>query len=166
MVCPLFSLFIYFNTIDTNITKIESLNGVNDANIKAKSKSHSGMHRDSKQHLGLSYSEKDGLLNAFNPDLEKETIKSRWIEGTFICFSACVIALEVKNLNLMLTLAGATYGCYIMFILPSLLYIKSIRKTKRIRDIDAFEAALVYFAYTMLLVGAVICVAGITTAFM
>ena len=97
-------------------------------------------------------------------DFEIETIKSRWIEGTFICISACIVALEIKNLNLMLTLSGATYGCYIMFILPSLLYIKSINNTKLNRNITKYEIILNYSAYLMLFIGAIIAIAGITTA--
>ena len=135
-------------------------NGNNKTRVSKESKT--------KQSVIITKSEKDRLLGTFDTidtDFEIETTKSRWIEGTFICLSACIVALEVKNLNLMLTLAGATYGCYIMFILPSMLYIKSINETKRQRILNKYEKMLVYCAYAMLVLGAVIAVAGVTTAF-
>ena len=83
-----------------------------------------------------------------------------FIEGLFISILTSFIALKVTDLNLVLSIVGATYACYISFLLPSGLYIKHYYKCN---DVTLYDKILYYIAIFSCIFGIIICVAGLAT---
>ena len=94
---------------------------------------------------------------------EGETCLSRWLEGSFILLSAALVALLISNLNLCLSLCGATYGVYISYFLPSGVYIAAVNRFDA-RQLERYDVVLKYIAVFSIAYGSVVCVAGITTS--
>ena len=62
-----------------------------------------------------------------------ETWKTIMVESGTIIVTASIVALYLTNLNWCLSLVGATYGCYISYFVPSIVYwrcISNISKNK------------------------------------
>eukprot|EP01084_Bolivina_argentea_P308663 533792_1 len=95
---------------------------------------------------------------------EMGSFLSRLIEGSVICISAALVAMLISDLNLCLSLAGATYGCYISYFLPSGVYIIAVNKFDA-RQLTNYDVILKYIAIISILYGVVVCIAGILTAF-
>ena len=83
-----------------------------------------------------------------------------FIEGLFISILTSFIALKVTDLNLVLSIVGATYACYISYFLPSGLYIKHYYKCN---DITLYDKILYYIAIFSCIFGIIVCVAGLST---
>ena len=96
-------------------------------------------------------------------DFEPETLLSRIIEATLICVSAAIIAITVENLNLMISIVGATYGSFLLFFLPAIVYYNGI-KTHRL-PLSNLQIILKYVCFIYFIAGIVIGVAGIVAAF-
>eukprot|EP01083_Nonionella_stella_P205074 747144_1 len=86
----------------------------------------------------------------------------RLIESGVIMASAAVVALYVTNLNWCLSLVGATYGCYIAYFLPSVVYWKAVSKENKL---STKQKILKCLSVICVLYGIMVCVLGITMAF-
>ena len=102
-------------------------------------------------------------------DNESETRTSRWMEGSVILITAALVALLVSDLSLCLTICGATYGCFISYFLPSGVYIKAMNSWQaqpHSPPLTLCDFILKYIAWFSIMIGLIVCVAGIVTAFL
>merc|ERR1719229_161524 len=96
-----------------------------------------------------------------NCDYE-ETSTSIAIEGTLLIVSAASVALFLRNLNWSLSVVGSTYGCYIVYFIPSVVYYMAIRKNRNLSIKDKF---FIFMAFLIFIYGITVCAMGLTEAF-
>eukprot|EP00483_Globobulimina_turgida_P006900 UN06913 len=89
---------------------------------------------------------------------------SRLIESALIICTAAVVALYLTNLNWCLSLVGATYGCYIAYFVPSIVFWKCI-SDKNNKELSHKLLILKCMAIISILYGIIVCVLGVTMAF-
>jgi len=111
--------------------------------------------------LIVSSHDNDQVMNEKN-DLYKETILSRFLESAFIIVSAAIVALYLTNLNWCLSLVGATYGCYIAYLMPSIVYWQTV---KNIKQLSMKRRVLKYLSVVSIVYGVIVCVFGIGMSF-
>ena len=87
---------------------------------------------------------------------------SRLIESGIIIGSAAIVALYLTNLNWCLSLVGATYGCYIAYFVPSIVYWKAV---KDLKEISTKKRVLKYLAILSMGYGVIVCVLGVAMSF-
>eukprot|EP01084_Bolivina_argentea_P309960 536205_1 len=92
----------------------------------------------------------------------EETSTSIWIEGSFLIVSAAGVALFLTNLNWSLTLVGSTYGSYIVYFIPSVIYCMAIRNS---RILTVKHKFFMFMAFLIFIYGIVVCGMGLTAAF-
>jgi len=117
--------------------------------------------------MGLSRSGGDSV--GIGIDDEMETNTSRMVEGVAILTTAALVALLVSDLSLCLTICGATYGCFISFLLPSVVYLKALQQMQNAplaRELTTHQMALRVLAVISIILGSFVCVAGVTSAVM
>ena len=93
-----------------------------------------------------------------------ETWKTIMIESGTIIVTASIVALYLTNLNWCLSLVGATYGCYIAYFVPSIVYWKCIGNVTN-NKLRTKHRILKYLAIVSILYGIIVCVLGVTMAF-
>merc|ERR1712228_535648 len=113
---------------------------------------------------GLSETEEFIDSDLINEDFE-ETMLSRLIEGSVIVITAALVAMLVTDLNLSLSLCGATYACYIFYFLPSGAYLVAIRRFNP-NQLVFYDRFLKYIALFSICYGIFVCVTGITAVFL
>eukprot|EP01084_Bolivina_argentea_P205140 350503_1 len=89
---------------------------------------------------------------------------SRLIESGTIITTAAIVALYLTNLNWCLSLVGATYGCYIAYFVPSIVYWKAIKNLKN-KELTHKLLILKFMAIVSIIYGIIVCVLGVTMAF-
>lgn len=86
------------------------------------------------------------------------------IESGTIIVTASIVALYLTNLNWCLSLVGATYGCYISYFVPSIVYWRCINNIS-IKKLNTKQKILKYLAIVSIIYGIIVCVLGVTMAF-
>lgn len=92
-------------------------------------------------------------------DLENASFCERCIEGTAICASAALVAILVSDLNLSLSLAGVTYGYFIMFFLPSVIYYRAASRIAK-HNLSEYDRFLKWMAILSVIYGTIVSIAG------
>jgi len=126
-------------------------------------------------------------------DAEEASLAVRCAEAFVLIFSAAIVAIVCTDLNLIITLCGATYACFISYYVPGGVYIKSIHEQRgdavmenhdeenengngngnvgdnnmdRNMELGVHEMNLKYIAYFVLFYGTLVSVAGLVTTFL
>mmetsp|Transcript_69880 Transcript_69880/g.62668 ORF Transcript_69880/g.62668 Transcript_69880/m.62668 type:complete len:515 (+) Transcript_69880:71-1615(+) len=93
----------------------------------------------------------------------EETSTSRVMEGSFLIATAALFALMVENLNWSLSIVGATYGAYIAYFVPSIVYLRAIWNQNNLSRKHRYYK---YMAFVIFTYGIIVCVLGIMEVFL
>eukprot|EP01084_Bolivina_argentea_P050797 93413_1 len=88
--------------------------------------------------------------NRMYNNIKEKSLLVRVIEGSCICISAAFIALMVSDLNLCITLVGATYACYMSYFLPSGVFLRTLHGSN---ELPVYDKLLKYVAMFSILYG-------------